>query len=163
MTARRRPGRGSPTAVALVALFVLAGAVGAAGSQPAPTTGASPARTELLGSAAPAAGEGLVETELQALLEDTGTELRASLPALVRAPARLDSTLTRLERGDIVVRTEPVDSRYRGDPHLGFAVVAGALVVAAAVLTVSSHPGDLAVAGLAAVLFAVYLVRRWRD
>jgi len=104
--------------------------------------------------------QGLIESELDAIIEETWTDARQSLPALARIPARFDRTLYRLERGELVVRTEPVDGRRAGDPHLGYAVVAGALVVAASILTFHARPYEVPVLAVAVALFVVYLVRR---
>jgi hypothetical protein len=104
--------------------------------------------------------QGLIESELDTVVEETLADARQSLPALTRIPARFDRTLYRLERGEVVVRTEPVDDRRVGDPYLGYAVVVGALVVAASILTFHARPYELPVLAVAAAFFLVYLVRR---
>lgn len=106
--------------------------------------------------------QGFIETELQALVTDAGQELRTSLPALARTPVRLDRTLRRLERGEITVRTETVDPPPRGDPHLGYAVIAAALLIAAAVLTLHERPYELVAVALAFVTVFAYVLRRRR-
>jgi hypothetical protein len=68
--------------------------------------------------------------------------------------------LYRLERGELVVRTEPVDGHRMGDHDLGYAVLAGALVVAAAILTFHDQPYELPVLAVAAGFLLVYLTRR---
>jgi len=78
---------------------------------------------------------GIIESELEALFEDVRADLRESAPVLARAPARFDSVFGQLERGELVVRTDPVDPPSGGDPAVGYAIVAGSLFVAAAVLT----------------------------
>ncbi|AXG09802.1 ABC1 kinase family protein [Haloplanus rubicundus] len=106
------------------------------------------------------AEQGLIESELDTIIEETWRDARQSLPALTRIPARFDRTLYRLERGEVVVRTEPVDDRRVGDPYLGYAVVVGALVVAASILTFHARPYELPVLAVAAAFFLVYLIRR---
>jgi predicted unusual protein kinase regulating ubiquinone biosynthesis (AarF/ABC1/UbiB family) len=101
--------------------------------------------------------EGLIETELEALVRESATDLSRSLPALARAPARLERTLDRLDRGDVVVGTTDVDGTRRGDPHLGYAVVASGLAVAAAVLATGDAGYVLPTAALAGGFLAVYL------
>ncbi|NHX36047.1 MULTISPECIES: ABC1 kinase family protein [Halolamina] len=102
---------------------------------------------------------GLIENELAALVGETAADAQQSIPALARLPTRLDLTLDQLERGELVVRTEPADGTRR-DPALGYAVLAGALAVAAAVLTLGATPYAVPVSGLAAVFLLAYLARR---
>jgi predicted unusual protein kinase regulating ubiquinone biosynthesis (AarF/ABC1/UbiB family) len=104
--------------------------------------------------------QGLIESEFDAIIEETWTDIRRSVPALARVPSRLDRTLYRLERGELVVRTEPVAEHSIGDQDLGYAVLAGALVVAAAILTFHDRPYELPVLAVAAGFLLVYLVRR---
>lgn len=106
--------------------------------------------------------QGFIETEFQAVLEDTWTDLRRSLPALARAPYRVDRTMHRLERGELVVRTEPVDGAAGTDRGLGYAVLGGALLVSAALLTFHSQPYEVPVAVLAALFALAYLATIWR-
>ena len=106
--------------------------------------------------------QGLIESELSALLEESREDIQRSLPALVRVPARVDRTLDQLERGELVVQTKPVDTRGRGDRHLGYAVLAGALIVAAAIATLHDQPYEVPASILAAVFLLVYLRRRHR-
>ena len=105
--------------------------------------------------------QGLIESELDAIIEETWGDVRRSIPALARVPSRLDRTLYRLERGELVVRTEPVDGRTRGDRDLGYAVLAGALVVAASVLTFHERPLEIPALVAAAGFLLAYLGRRW--
>nr|WP_240452020.1 hypothetical protein [Halostella salina] len=104
--------------------------------------------------------QGLIESELDAIIEETWGDVRRSLPALARVPSRLDRALYRLERGELVVRTEPVDGQRMGDHDLGYAVLSGALVVAAAILTFHDRPYELPAIAVAAGFLLVYLVRR---
>jgi len=106
--------------------------------------------------------QGLVESGLEALVEESWGDIKRSVPALARVPARADRTLARLERGELVVRTESVDARGRGDPHLGYAVLAGTLIVAAAVLTLHDRAYEIPTSLLAAVFLLVYLACRHR-
>jgi hypothetical protein len=46
------------------------------------------------------------------------------------------------------------------DPNLGYAVIAGALVVAASILTFHDRPYESPVLAVAAAFLLVYLVRR---
>jgi len=104
---------------------------------------------------------GLIESELEALLEESWGDVQQSIPALARVPARLDRTLDRLERGELMVRTDAVDDGS-GDQHLGYAVLAGALIVAAAIFTLVEQPYEVPAGFLAAVFLLVYLIRRHR-
>lgn len=106
--------------------------------------------------------EGLIESELEAIVDETWRDLRMSAPALARIPTRLDRTLYRLEQGEIVLRTEPVDSHALAHRSLGYAVVAGALFVAAAVLTFHDQLYEIPALALAAVFLVAYLVRSRR-
>ena len=105
--------------------------------------------------------ERLIESELKALVEDSWMDFRRSVPALARAPARFERTLNRLEQGDLVVRTNPVDGHRRGNRDCGYAVLAGALIVAAAILTFHERPYEIPAIVLAAGFSLIYLVRRW--
>ncbi|WP_256300761.1 ABC1 kinase family protein [Haloarchaeobius salinus] len=105
--------------------------------------------------------QGFIETEFQALLDDTWTDLRRSLPALARAPYRVERTMSRLERGELVVRTEPVDGGT--DRALGYAVLGGSLAVAASLLAFHSQPYEIPVAVLAGVFCLLYLHRVRRE
>ncbi|AGB39383.1 ABC1 kinase family protein [Natronococcus occultus] len=104
---------------------------------------------------------GFIESELEALLAETRTDLRESAPVLARAPARFDSVFGQLERGELVVRTDPVDPPSGSDPAVGYAVLAGALFVATAVLTLHTQPYELP-SLLAAVVATVQYVRARR-
>ncbi|SEO69701.1 2-octaprenylphenol hydroxylase [Halorientalis persicus] len=104
--------------------------------------------------------QGFIERELEGMVEEAWTDAQRSLPALTRLPARLDRSLDRLERGELVVRTEPADGRKRGDQHLGYAVLAGALAVTASVLTFQHGAYATVVGGLSAVFLVTYLVAR---
>ncbi|PGF14292.1 ABC transporter [Natrinema sp. CBA1119] len=104
---------------------------------------------------------GIIESELEALFEDVRADLRESAPVLARAPARFDSVFGQLERGELVVRTDPVDPPSGGDPAVGYAIVAGSLFVAAAVLTFHELPLEVGSVGLALVFLGLYVRRRW--
>ncbi|AUX07893.1 ABC-1 domain-containing protein [Halalkaliarchaeum desulfuricum] len=103
--------------------------------------------------------QGLIETEFQALLDETTRDLQTALPALLRTPARLERTVEQLERGDILVRTEAVDDR-RTDPYLGYAVLAGALLVAGSVLSLQEGRYALLAFALATGFVLAYLLGR---
>lgn len=104
--------------------------------------------------------QGLIERELRALIEESFGDVQRSIPALARAPDRIDRALERLERGEVVVKTEPVDTRGFGDRQLGFAVLAGALLVTAAILTFHEQPYEIPAMVLAVASLLIYLVRR---
>lgn len=93
--------------------------------------------------------EGLFERELETLLRELYVDLWASAPALARLPARTDRVLDRLEQGELRVRTDP-PSRDSARP-LGYVVLAGSFVVAAAILTFHDLPYEI-VAIIAAII-----------
>ena len=99
---------------------------------------------------------GLFEDELRSSVAAASTDLQQSLPALAGLPARTDRLFDRLERGQLTVQTEragPTESA------LGYAVLAGALAVAAAVLVFHEQPYEL-LAAVAALGFLVQFLRR---
>jgi predicted unusual protein kinase regulating ubiquinone biosynthesis (AarF/ABC1/UbiB family) len=106
--------------------------------------------------------QGLIESELEALLDETWGDVQQSIPALARVPAHFDRTLDQLERGELVVQTERVEDGGGGDQHLGYAVLAGALLVAASVFTLHDQPYEIPAGILAAVFVLAYLVARHR-
>ena len=101
---------------------------------------------------------GIIESELQGLLEDLRDDLRQSVPVLAGAPARFDRVFGQLERGELVVRTESVDAD--GDDRVGYAVIAAGLAVAAAVLTFHEQPYELLAMALAVGFLLAYVRRR---
>ncbi|MFC4541424.1 ABC1 kinase family protein [Halosolutus amylolyticus] len=105
---------------------------------------------------------GFIESEFEVLFEDVKRDLRESAPVLARAPARFDAVFGQLERGELVVRTEPVEPTPDGDPGVGYAVLAGALFVATAVLTFHAQPYELA-SLVAALVVALQYVRTRRS
>jgi predicted unusual protein kinase regulating ubiquinone biosynthesis (AarF/ABC1/UbiB family) len=106
--------------------------------------------------------QGFIESELEAVFEDLRTDLRASLPVLAGLPARFDRTLNRLERGELVVRTDAVDAEPSGDPGVGHAVVAGALFVTAALLVTSGNRYGVPAFALGGGFLLAYLRSRVR-
>ncbi|MFA9517420.1 ABC1 kinase family protein [Halopenitus sp. H-Gu1] len=106
--------------------------------------------------------QGLIESELETIIEETWRDARRSIPALARIPARFDRTLDRMERGKLVVQTEGADASGLGDPALGYAILAGALTVAAAVFTLHERPYEVPALLLAGVFLTGYLVRRFQ-
>ncbi|SER86775.1 ABC1 kinase family protein [Natrinema salaciae] len=106
---------------------------------------------------------GFIESEFEAAVEDVRADLRESALVLARAPARFDAVFGQLERGELVVRTDPVDRPRGGDPAVGYAIVAGSLFVAAAVLTFHELPLELVGASLGLVFLGLYVRRRWSD
>ncbi|SIR75850.1 ABC1 kinase family protein [Natronorubrum thiooxidans] len=103
---------------------------------------------------------GFIESEFEALLADVRADVRESAPVLARAPARFDTVFGQLERGELVVRTEPVEATPGGDPAVGYAVVAGSLFVATAVLTFHELPLEVVSLVAALVVFGQYVRRR---
>ncbi|MXV64078.1 AarF/ABC1/UbiB kinase family protein [Natronorubrum sp. JWXQ-INN-674] len=100
---------------------------------------------------------GFIESEFEALFAELRTDVRASAPVLARAPARFDTVFGQLERGELVVRTDPVESTSGGDPAVGYAIVAGSLFVAAAVLTGHDQPVEIPSLLLALVFLGQYV------
>ncbi len=100
--------------------------------------------------------QGLIESELEALIEETRTDVQRSLPALARVPDRIDRTLYRLERGELVVRTDPIEP---GDDAggVGYAVLAGATIIGGAILTFHEQPYEIVALALAVVFLFAYL------
>ncbi len=100
---------------------------------------------------------GFIERELRAVIEELRGDLGPSVPALVRAPTRFDRVFGQLERGELVVRTAPLeqagDRRATGD-----AVVAGSLFVAASILSLHEQP----IGAIAAVVGVWFLIRYLR-
>jgi len=106
---------------------------------------------------------GFVESELKALLNDGRTDIRKSVPVLAGLPAQVDSDTGQLQRGELVVRTEPIDRPT--DSGLGYAVLASAFVVAAALLVSDARAyalGSFAVAVVFALQFHRVIARRGR-
>ena len=101
--------------------------------------------------------QGLIEDEFEAVIEETMTDARKSLPALARVPDRVDRTLYRLERGELVVRTDPIDTRDDVGRTVGYAVLAGATTVAAAILTFHGQPYEIPALVVAAGFLFAYL------
>ncbi len=100
--------------------------------------------------------QGLFEREIQAMADELTADLRTSVPALPRLPAKADRLLDRLERGELDVRAELVDQ-----PDLrvlGYAVLARGLFVATALLTFHDRPYEFV--GLA--LGLLFLLLFWR-
>ncbi|MEY7851633.1 ABC1 kinase family protein [Natrarchaeobius sp. A-rgal3] len=106
---------------------------------------------------------GFIENELEALIDEVRDDLRKSVPVLARAPARFDTVFGQLERGDLVVRTAPVESTANGDTAVGYAVLSGSFVVAAAVLTFHERPLEVVSALLALVFLGQYVRCRRRS
>lgn len=104
---------------------------------------------------------GFIESELETLFEDVKADVRRSAPVLAGLPARTDAVMGQLERGELVVRTDPVDSAPGGDPGVGYAVIAAGLVVAAGLFAFHEDPYELVSLAAAVVALVQYLrVRR---
>ena len=103
---------------------------------------------------------GFIESELEALFADVRSDLRESVPVLARAPTRFDTVFGQLERGELVVRTDPVESTSGGDPAVGYAIVAGSLFVTAAILTFHELPLEVVSVLLALAFLGQYVRRR---
>ncbi|ELY55569.1 ABC1 kinase family protein [Natronolimnohabitans innermongolicus] len=105
---------------------------------------------------------GVIEGEVEALFDDVRRDLRESAPALARAPARFDTVFGQLERGELVVKTDPVDQPSGGDPGVGYAVLSGALFVTAALLAPYEDPYAIVSASIAAIVGVQYVRTRLR-
>jgi predicted unusual protein kinase regulating ubiquinone biosynthesis (AarF/ABC1/UbiB family) len=101
---------------------------------------------------------GLFREELQKLATEVRNDLRASAPVLARLPARTDRLFDRLERGELRIKTEQPDTSPRY--ALGYAILAGALVVASALLTFHERPYELVGLVGAAVFLVLFLRHR---
>ncbi|GAB7020932.1 ABC1 kinase family protein [Halostagnicola bangensis] len=77
---------------------------------------------------------GFIESELEVLFEDLRDDVRRSAPVVTGLPARIDTVFGQLERGELVVRTDPVEPTT-GDSGLGYAVLSSAFVLAATLLS----------------------------
>ncbi|ARS88944.1 ABC1 kinase family protein [Natrarchaeobaculum aegyptiacum] len=104
--------------------------------------------------------EGFIESEFRGLLEDVRDDLRTSLPALATAPAQFDRLATRLDRGELVVRTEPADPQPSGARSIGVAVLAGSLFITAAILAFHEEPYEVVALVAAVGTTLLYLLVR---
>ncbi|RQG95469.1 ABC1 kinase family protein [Natrarchaeobius chitinivorans] len=96
---------------------------------------------------------GFIESELEALFEDVRADVRKSAPVVAGLPARIDTVFGQLERGELVVRTDPVESAD-GDSGVGYAVLSSAFVLAATLLSFQ----DAVYAGLAFAVAVGFLL-----
>ncbi|MCU4973923.1 AarF/UbiB family protein [Halobacteria archaeon AArc-m2/3/4] len=103
---------------------------------------------------------GFIRGELETLFEELRDDLRASAPVVARMPARFDHVFGQLERGELVVRTRPVESTKTSDGATGYAVLAGSLFVAASILAFHERPYEIAGLALAIVFLVAYVWRR---
>ncbi|AFZ71931.1 ABC1 kinase family protein [Natronobacterium gregoryi] len=104
---------------------------------------------------------GFIENELESLLGEVKTDVRRSAPVLAGLPARADAVMGQLERGELVVRTDPVESPSAGDPGVGYAVITAGLLVATGVFTFHAQPYEFVSLVAAALSFLQYVrVRR---
>jgi predicted unusual protein kinase regulating ubiquinone biosynthesis (AarF/ABC1/UbiB family) len=99
---------------------------------------------------------GLFEEEIRDIAGEISTDLRTSVPALARLPTRADRLFDRIERNELVVRTERENEPTR--TALAYAVLASGLFVATAVLTFHSQPYE--VVGLIAAAVCLLLFHR---
>ena len=86
---------------------------------------------------------GFIESELETLASEVRAELWDAAPSLVRAPARFDRVFGQLERGELVVRTNPIDARGVDGSPVGVAIIAAALIIASAILVFHSRPFEI--------------------
>nr|WP_237561344.1 AarF/UbiB family protein [Halostella pelagica] len=103
--------------------------------------------------------QGLLQDEIETLLDDMQADLRSSLPAAVGLPARVDRLLNQLDRGEVVVRTEAVGRQQNDDSGLGLAILAGSLLVASSILAFHDQPYEVGSFALAVGFALVYLLR----
>ncbi|THE64307.1 AarF/ABC1/UbiB kinase family protein [Salinadaptatus halalkaliphilus] len=101
---------------------------------------------------------GFIESELEALLEEFQEDVRKSAPVVAGLPARTDTVLRQLERGELVVRTDPLEPTAT-DLRLGYAVLSSAFVLAAAVLSFHDALYAAIAFGVAGVFLLVYVRR----
>ncbi|SFC62035.1 2-octaprenylphenol hydroxylase [Halobiforma haloterrestris] len=104
---------------------------------------------------------GFIEGEFEALLEDVKADFRRSAPVVAGLPARADAVLGQLERGELLVRTEPVERPTGGDPGVGYAVLAAALFVTAGLLAFQEGAYELLSLAGALLALAQYVRVRW--
>ncbi|THE63154.1 AarF/ABC1/UbiB kinase family protein [Salinadaptatus halalkaliphilus] len=102
---------------------------------------------------------GFIESELEALLEEIQDDIRRSAPVVAGLPARTDTVLGQLERGELVVRTDPIESTTT-DSGLGYAVLSSAFVLAAALLSFQNVL-YAAIAFVVAIVFLLSYVRAY--
>jgi predicted unusual protein kinase regulating ubiquinone biosynthesis (AarF/ABC1/UbiB family) len=106
--------------------------------------------------------QGYREESARQFLEEAGDELREAASASVRVPAKLDSVLTRADRGTLTVRAElrdPGDLFDRLARRLVYGIVLAASIIAAALL----YPDAAFVAAIPAGLGVVALVLLYRS
>jgi predicted unusual protein kinase regulating ubiquinone biosynthesis (AarF/ABC1/UbiB family) len=99
---------------------------------------------------------GLFQREVRNVAGEITSDARSSIPALARLPTRADRLFDRIERNELLVRTERRDDTT--GRAVGYAVIAGALFVASAVLTFHGQPYELL--GVAAGVVFLLLFRR---
>jgi predicted unusual protein kinase regulating ubiquinone biosynthesis (AarF/ABC1/UbiB family) len=105
---------------------------------------------------------GYREESARQFLEEAGDELREAASASVRIPAKLDSVLTRADRGTLTVRAELRDPRDLFDRlarRLVYGIVLAASIIAAALL----YPDAELIAAIPAGLGVVALVLLYRS
>ena len=102
---------------------------------------------------------GFIESEIEAFIDELRRDLRASVPVLAKAPARFDRVFGQLERGELAVRTVPVDAMGPDERVIGYAVLAGLLFVATALLTFHEQPYELVALALAIGFLFTFFAR----
>lgn len=103
---------------------------------------------------------GLAKLRAQAILRGTFEDLYRAAPAVAGVPRRIDRTLTQLQRGELVVQTEPVFTSQSGNGETGIAIFAGSLIVASAVLTFHESTYEVPVLVLAIGFLLIYFLDR---
>ncbi|MFC6719035.1 ABC1 kinase family protein [Natrialbaceae archaeon GCM10025810] len=103
---------------------------------------------------------GIVENELEALFATLRTDVRSSAPVIAGLPARADGVLGQLERGELVVRTDSVESPSPQLFGLGYAILSSAFVLSAALLTFHAQPYEVVSLAIAAAFFALFVRSR---
>lgn len=99
--------------------------------------------------------KGFLEGEIERVLQETATDLRASLPVVAGLPRRLDDVLETMASGGLEVQTEGP----RPSPRpLGYALIAGAFLVSSALL--AFHPRPYEVGTLVGAVIALCLFVR---
>lgn len=102
------------------------------------------------------ATEGHLEAGVRSVLENAREDLAASVPAAARLPKQLSTAIDRVDRGELVIRTEAIDGDR--DP-VGDAVLAAGLMIAGALLVETQGAIGVTVISVGVLLGVVFLRR----